>query len=72
MAANWSGVNGTVIGGGDGGDNGGDGGVSGSESEDGTASRYSENQEGKREVGASLGRCRDVLTSEWGNWQAVF
>ena len=56
MAASCSGVNGAAIGGGEGGDDGGDSGVSGSESEDGTASRYSENQEGKREAGASLGR----------------
>ena len=56
MAANWSGVKGAVIGGGEGGDDGGESGVSGSESEVGTASRYSENQEGKREAGASLGR----------------
>ena len=56
MAANCSGVKGAVIVGGDGGNDGGDGGVSGSESEDGTASLYSENQEGKREAGASLGR----------------
>ena len=47
MAANWSGVKGAVIGGGEGGDDGGESGVSGSESEVGTASRYSENQEGK-------------------------
>ena len=49
-------MKGAVIGGGDGSDEGGDCGVSGSESEDGTASLYSENQEGKREAGASLGR----------------
>ena len=56
-------MKGAVIGGGEGGDDGGDSGVSGSDSEDGTASRYSENQEGKREAGASLGRWRDVLTT---------
>ena len=59
-------MKGAVIGGGDGGDEGGESGVSGSESEVGTASRYSENQEGKREAGASLGRCRDVLSTEQG------
>ena len=56
MVANWSGVKGAVIGGGEGGDDGGDSGVSGSESEDGTVSQYPENQEGKQEAGVSLGR----------------
>ena len=56
------------MGGGVGGEDGIEGGVSDPDSEGGMVSLYSENQEGKREAGASLGRCRDVLTSEWGEW----
>ena len=56
------------MGGGVGGEDGTEDEMSDSDSEGDMVSLYSENQEGKREAGASLGRCRDVLTSEWGEW----
>ena len=68
MAANCSGVKCAAMGGGVGGEDGTGDDVSDPDSEGGMVSLYSENQEGKREAGASLGRCRDVLTSEWGEW----
>ena len=64
MAANCSGVKCAAMGGGVGGEDGTEVDVSDPDSEDGMVSLYSENQEGKREAGASLGRCRDVLASE--------